>query len=98
MDLSTPDGYSLSQNFPNPFNPSTAIKFALRVDSKVILKIYKPLGQEVTNLLSDNYAAGNYNISVNAAGLNSGVYFYTLEANGIGRSKFSSTKKMILMK
>ncbi|MBK7266789.1 MAG: T9SS type A sorting domain-containing protein [Ignavibacteriales bacterium] len=98
VDLSTPNDYSLSQNFPNPFNPSTAIKFALKVDSKVSLKIYNPLGQEVMNLLSDNYAAGNYNISVNAAGLNSGVYFYTLEANGVDGSKFSSTKKMILMK
>ena len=68
------------------------------MDSKVSLKIYNPLGQEVMNILSDNYAAGNYNISVNATGLNSGVYFYTLEANGVDGSKFSSTKKMILMK
>lgn len=98
VDLSTPNDYSLSQNFPNPFNPSTAIKFALKVDSKVSLKIYNPLGQEVMNILSDNYAAGNYNISVNAASLNSGVYFYTLEANGVDGSNFSSTKKMILMK
>jgi len=98
VDLSTPNDYSLSQNYPNPFNPSTSIKFALKVDSKVSLKIYNPLGQEVMNILSDNYAAGNYNISVNAAGLNSGVYFYTLEASGVDGSKFTSTKKMILMK
>ncbi|MCA0389710.1 MAG: T9SS type A sorting domain-containing protein [Bacteroidetes bacterium] len=98
VDLSTPNDYSLSQNFPNPFNPSTSIKFALKVDSKVNLKLYNPLGQEVMNILSDNYAAGNYNISVNASGLNSGVYFYTLEASGVDGSKFTSTKKMILMK
>lgn len=98
VDISTPIDFSLSQNFPNPFNPSTAIKFSLKVDSKVSLKIYNPLGQEVMNILSDNYAAGNYNISVNASGLNSGVYFYTLEANGIDGSNFSSTRKMILLK
>ncbi len=98
VDLSTPNDYSLSQNFPNPFNPSTAIKFALKVDSKVSLKIYNPLGQEVLNILSGNYATGSYNISVNTASLNSGVYFYTLEANGVDGSIFSSTKKMILMK
>ncbi len=98
VDISNPNEYSLNQNYPNPFNPSTSISFSLKVDSKVSLKIYNPLGQEVMNVLSDNQAAGNYNINVNAAGLNSGVYFYTLEANGVDGSKFTATKKMILMK
>lgn len=98
VDLSTPNDYSLSQNFPNPFNPSTSITFGLKVDSKVSLKLFNPLGQEVMSVIDGNSPAGNYDIRINAAGLNSGVYFYTLEANGIDGSKFSSTKKMVLMK
>ena len=98
VDLSTPIEYALSQNFPNPFNPSTMIKFALKVDSKVSLKIFNALGQEVMTLLSDSRAAGNHEVSFNAAALNSGVYFYTIEASGVDGSKFSSTKKMMLLK
>ncbi len=98
VDLSTPNEFSLSQNYPNPFNPSTSIKFALKVDSKVSLKVFNPLGQEVMTLISESRAAGNHEVSFNASGLNSGIYFYTIEAAGNDGSKFTSTKKMILMK
>jgi len=98
VDLSTPAEYALNQNFPNPFNPSTVIKFALKVDSKVSLKVFNALGQEVMTLLSDSRAAGNHEVSFNAAGLNSGVYFYTIEASGADGSKFASTRKMMLLK
>lgn len=68
--------YSLTQNFPNPFNPSTSIQFALKSNAKVTLRLFDALGQEVRTILNDNYATGNYKIDFNATGLNSGVYFY----------------------
>ena len=93
-----PGEYSLEQNYPNPFNPSTAINFSLAVDSKVSLKVFNILGQEVSTLLSKNISAGKHKIDFNASSLNSGVYLYKLEAAGIDGSNYSSIKKMILTK
>ncbi|GIK23258.1 MAG: hypothetical protein BroJett005_26720 [Ignavibacteriota bacterium] len=90
--------YTLGQNYPNPFNPSTTINFSLAVDSKVSLKIFNVLGQEVASLLNGQMSAGSQKVSFDASSLNSGVYFYRLEADGIDGQKFSSTKKMILTK
>ncbi|WP_295104057.1 T9SS type A sorting domain-containing protein, partial [uncultured Candidatus Kuenenia sp.] len=90
--------YTLSQNYPNPFNPSTTINFSLAVDSKVSLKVFNVLGQEVASLLNGQMSAGSQKVSFDASSLNSGVYFYRLEADGIDGQKFSSTKKMILTK
>ncbi|MDT3696842.1 MAG: T9SS type A sorting domain-containing protein [Ignavibacterium sp.] len=90
--------YTLDQNYPNPFNPSTTINFSLAVDSKVSLKVFNVLGQEVASLLNGQMSAGSQKVSFDASSLNSGVYFYRLEANGIDGQKFSSTKKMILTK
>jgi hypothetical protein len=90
--------YSLAQNYPNPFNPMTKIEFSLVSDSKVTLNIFDVLGQQVTSLINGNLNAGNHNINFGASGLNSGVYFYTIEANGIDGTNFKSTKKMILTK
>jgi type IX secretion system substrate protein len=89
-----PKVFALNQNFPNPFNPSTSIKFTVPVASVVNLKIYDALGREVSSLLN-NYAlaAGNYVYDFNAAGLTSGVYFYKLTAGD-----FSDVKKMVLVK
>jgi len=98
VNIAAPNEYSLGQNFPNPFNPSTTIDFSLMSDARVTLKLYNALGQEVKTLLSDNYAMGTCKIDFNASGLNSGVYFYTIEASGVDGSKFTATKKMILMK
>ncbi|MBK7267882.1 MAG: choice-of-anchor J domain-containing protein [Ignavibacteriales bacterium] len=98
VDVNVPSEYSLTQNFPNPFNPSTSIQFALKSDAKVTLRLFDALGQEVRTILNDNYATGNYKIDFNATGLNSGVYFYTIDASGVDGSKFTATKKMILMK
>jgi len=90
--------FALDQNFPNPFNPSTTIKFTLSVDSKVNMKVYNVLGQEITTLINSNYVAGPHEVKFNASNLNSGVYFYKLIVNGIDGSSFSSVKKMILAK
>ena len=91
--------YKLNQNFPNPFNPVTNIKFSLKENSKVSLKIYSIQGKEVAEIINDRRDGGDYEINFDAGkyNLNSGVYFYTLNVNNRSNS-FSETKKMILTK
>lgn len=95
---SVPTDFILDQNYPNPFNPSTTINFSLAVDSKVSLKIFDVLGQEVATLINGQMPAGSREVSFDASSLNSGVYFYRIDASGIDGQKFSSVKKMILTK
>jgi hypothetical protein len=97
-DVTAPAEFSLDQNYPNPFNPSTRISFSLAVDSKVSLKIFDVLGQEVASLVNQDLTAGVHNYDFNAAGINSGVYFYRIEASGSNGFKFVDSKKMILVK
>ena len=93
-----PAEFVLEQNYPNPFNPSTKIKFSLAADSKVTLTVFGILGQEVANLISGNLTAGSHEIIFIASNINSGVYFYRIDATGVDGTNFSSIKKMILMK
>ncbi|MFH1197475.1 MAG: T9SS type A sorting domain-containing protein [bacterium] len=100
-----PSTFGLEQNFPNPFNSSTTIKFAVpTVETPymaslqhVTLKIYDVLGREVATLLNKEQSAfggsGYYSVEFNASGLPSGVYFYRLQTND-----FSDVKKMIILK
>jgi hypothetical protein len=90
--------FTLGQNYPNPFNPSTTINFSLAVDSKVSLKVFDVLGQEVATLINGQMAAGSQKATFDASLLNSGVYFYRIDADGVDGQKFSSVKKMILTK
>ena len=88
----------LNQNYPNPFNPETSISFDIKEAGKVSLDIYNVKGQKVKTLLNDHREAGTHNIVWNGTddnnrSVSSGIYFYKMK-NG----KFSSTKKMILMK
>ncbi len=85
--------FNLVQNFPNPFNPETKIKFELPKASFVKLSIYNTLGEEVGNLINEKKDAGIYSIDFNAKNLPSGVYLYRLETNG-----YTQTKKMLLVK
>ncbi len=85
--------YTLSQNYPNPFNPSTTIKFSLQEASFVNLSIYDITGKKVSELINRRMQAGQYAETWNASNFTSGVYFYVLSSD-----KFSSTKKMILLK
>jgi hypothetical protein len=85
--------FALRQNNPNPFNPSTTIEFDLPKTSKVRLKVYNILGEEVATLVSGRLTAGSYNYTWHAGSLASGVYLYRLEAD-----YFVETKKMILMR
>jgi hypothetical protein len=90
--------FALDQNYPNPFNPSTKIEFRLAVDSKVSLKVFDVLGQEVVSLINANLVAGGHSVSFDASSLNSGVYLYRIEATGIDGTNFVDVKKMILTK
>ncbi len=85
--------FNLKQNYPNPFNPTTTIQFSIAEKSNVKLTITDMLGREIQTLVNDELSAGSYNYNFNANNLPSGVYFYRLDAG-----KFSSVKKMILMK
>jgi hypothetical protein len=98
VEVIAPDVFALEQNYPNPFNPSTKIKFSLAADSKVTLTVFDVLGQEVANLISGNLAAGSHEINFNASNVNSGVYFYRIDATTVDGTNFTSVKKMTLTK
>ena len=88
-----PDSYQLFQNFPNPFNPTTVIRFSIPQEAHVNLRIYNILGQEVVTLIDKSMKPGVYNYNFNASGLSSGVYFYSISAGD-----YKTTKKMLLLK
>lgn len=98
VEIGMPVRFELSQNYPNPFNPATSIKFSLVSDSRVTLKLFDVVGQEVATLINTNLAAGYHSAIIDGSKLSSGVYFYKLDATGINGQKYSSVKKMILAK
>lgn len=87
------DKFSLSQNYPNPFNPTTTIEYSLQKTADVTLDVFNVTGQKVATLVQGRKAAGQYNVSFDAANFASGIYFYTLKAADV-----TITKKMVLMK
>jgi hypothetical protein len=93
VNNSSPQNYNLSQNFPNPFNPSTRIRFDIPVSGNIRLKIFNSIGKEVETLIKENLAAGSYEVKWFGEGYASGIYFYRLEAN-----EYVETRKMLLMK
>jgi hypothetical protein len=88
-----PDKYELMQNYPNPFNPSTKISFAIPKEGNVKLIVYDINGKETVLLVNGRMNAGTHQITWNASGISSGVYFYKIET-----SDFTDVKKMILVK
>lgn len=90
---SIPEFFELKQNFPNPFNPSTKISYALPKEGFTVLKIYNALGKEVALLVNESKPAGYYELEFNASALSSGLYFYKLES-----ADFKETKRMLLIK
>jgi len=89
-----PTDYSLHQNFPNPFNPTTTIRFDIPQSSVVNLKVYNLLGQVVTTLVDgQNMSQGTYQVQWDAKDLASGIYLYQLEAGDV-----TVSRKMILLK
>ncbi|MGE5363942.1 MAG: Ig-like domain-containing protein [Bacteroidota bacterium] len=96
-----PVEYSLSNNYPNPFNPSTMITYSLPFAGRVVLKVYDILGTEVATLVNDVQQAGTHNVRFDVSGYNlaSGVYFYRINASApAGAKNFMLTKKMMLIK
>jgi photosystem II stability/assembly factor-like uncharacterized protein len=88
-----PTEFLLSQNFPNPFNPSTKIQYSVPQSFKVRIKVYDILGNEIETLVNEEKPAGTYELTWNALNLPSGIYFYKIQAGS-----FVETRKMILMK
>ncbi|NNL21183.1 MAG: T9SS type A sorting domain-containing protein [Ignavibacteriaceae bacterium] len=85
--------FTLSRNYPNPFNPTTKIKYSVPQSSNVAIKVYDVLGNEVATLVNEEKPAGRYEVEFSGAELTSGIYFYQIKAGS-----FVDTKKMILMK
>ena len=88
-----PEGFVLESNYPNPFNPTTTIDYALPQASDVTLTVFDLLGRRVAVLVNEQQATGRYSVSFNASRLASGIYFYQLRAEN-----FVQTKKMMLVK
>ena len=88
-----PKSFSLEQNFPNPFNPTTSIRYNIPSTSKVTLKVFDVLGRQVETLVNETQVPGQYTVTLNAQSLSSGVYFYRLRAGS-----FTQTKKLVLLK
>ncbi len=85
--------YALDQNFPNPFNPSTTLRYSIPDAGVVTLKVYNLLGQEVATVVNEYQNSGVYSVSFDASKLASGMYLYRITSG-----EFSSVKKMLLLK
>jgi uncharacterized protein (DUF1501 family) len=88
-----PTDFTLYQNFPNPFNPATTIRYALPHQAHVILEVFNIVGQRVALLVDDDMPAGEHAVAFTSNGLASGTYFYRLRSEG-----FVETKKFLILK
>ena len=93
VEVTAPQRYELTQNFPNPFNPQTEIVFRVKQDGLVTLKVFDLLGREVRTLVNEKRGAGVHRVSFDAHSLPSGVYIYS-----ITMGSFHDVKKMLLVK
>jgi len=93
IEIGAPLEFNLAQNFPNPFNPSTTIKYSISKASQVKLIVYNTIGEEIYTLVNEFQQSGSYTVRFNSELASSGVYFYKLIAGD-----FVSTKKMIFIK
>jgi hypothetical protein len=89
----SPNQFELYDNYPNPFNPYTTIRYSIPDASFTTLIIYDALGNKVSNLVNETKSAGSYEVEFDASNLSSGIYYYTLQSGSL-----KSTKKMILTK
>ncbi len=88
-----PLDYTLEDNYPNPFNPTTIISYQLPVGSRVTLKVYDVLGRQIKSLVDERQDAGSHSITFDGTNLPSGVYFYRLQAGS-----YNATRKLMLLK
>ncbi|MGE5812151.1 MAG: PQQ-dependent sugar dehydrogenase, partial [Ignavibacteria bacterium] len=87
-------GFYLGQNFPNPFNPKTKIRFGLTVTSEVDLSIYDLMGRKISTIISKTLPAGSYEAEWDGSSFSSGIYFYRIKTD----KGFIQSKKLILLK
>ena len=88
-----PTSYALNPAFPNPFNPTTSLRFALPVGGNLSIVLYDAQGRFVQRLVSGQYKAGFYHVTLNAANLPAGLYLVRMEAGA-----FSTVQKVVLVK
>lgn len=93
-----PSVFSLSQNFPNPFNPQTKINYSIPSEAQVQIEIFNIMGENIKTLVNKTLQAGNYETEFSAENLSSGVYFYKITALTRGGERFGSVKKMMVLK
>jgi len=93
IEFLPPKEFKLEQNFPNPFNPLTTIRYQIPKTEKVTLEIYNTLGQRVVTLVNKEQEAGYYDVHFNASRLASGLYVYRIKAG-----KHHAVKKMMVLK
>ncbi|NOS86028.1 MAG: T9SS type A sorting domain-containing protein [Ignavibacteria bacterium] len=98
LAVTPPGNFEMSQNYPNPSNPSSKINFEVPVTGRVTMKLYDITGSEVLTLLDGIRDADYYTVEFNGSNLASGVYFYRITAEGSGPMLFTKTLKMILVK
>jgi hypothetical protein len=91
--VALPANFELLDNYPNPFNPTTAIKFGLPETGKVKIIVYNSKGQEVRVLANQSYNAGYHEVTFDASDLPSGIYFYRMNAGD-----YTAVRKMLLVK
>lgn len=88
-----PHVYSLSSNYPNPFNPATTITYYIPENKHVTLKVYDLLGREIMTLVDEERSAGDHTVYLDSRDLASGVYLYSMQAGS-----FTETRKMLLIR
>lgn len=93
VDIKAIEKFELTQNFPNPFNPSTNIAYTITQAGNVKLTLYNALGQAVRTLVNEYKDAGSYSFTLVTDGLNSGVYFYKIESGN-----YSQVRKMMILR
>ena len=98
IKVAAPQTYTLFQNYPNPYNPSTVISYQLSAKSSVNLKIYDVIGREVVNIVSEQQEPGYYQKTFDASRYASGMYIYRLIATNENNKQHVFQKKMMLVK
>jgi hypothetical protein len=88
-----PSEFHLLQNFPNPFNPITKVRYLLSHDAHLSLRVYDTIGREVQTLVDGHVRAGEHEVTLDASSLAGGVYFYRLQSGS-----FSQTRKLLILK
>jgi len=88
-----PSAFTLKQNYPNPFNPITQIQYEMKSAGQVNMELFDIRGAKVRTLINEQKPAGSYEFTFDGSQLSSGVYFYSMTANEI-----TKTRKLVLMK